>query len=254
MRFVNEPLEETRTAFRPDLDQLLTLRCYNRVGWLSDEPGSDMDQEIKKSGLETPQGTLIIEDRCTSQRLKTLGMAADLGIFWHARLGLQHEALIKIAELGQGHVVIAVHDEVTIVGYIAMHPPADFSRWGPLHLGDLIELGGIEVSRNWRRCGVARHLLQALLDTGAYEDKIVIAEALRWCWDLDETGLSVTQYRQMLLHLFGQFGFERYLTDDPEIADFPGNALAARIGPRARPESIAWFKNALFLTEPVKSI
>lgn len=243
---------ETQTVFRPDLDPLLTLRCYNRSRQGSEKQREDMETRIGLFELETPKGRLLIEDRCTPERLQALRMAPDLGIFWHAQPELQHEALVKIAALDRGHVVAAYQPDGTIVGFVAVHPPADFSRWGKLQMAELIELGGIEVSRAWRQCGVARRLLQALFDTGDYEDQIVITEALRWCWDLDESGLNVTQYRQMLLRLFGQFGFERYLTDDPEIARFPGNALAARIGSRTRPECVARFQNALFTVAPVK--
>src|SRR4030067_3410162 len=104
---------------------------------------------IYKSGLDAPQGSLTIEDRCTPQRLQELRMAADLGIFWHTRPELQREALIKITELDQGHVVAAIHDDTSIVGYIAIHPPAECTRWGQLQMADLIELGGVGVMRNW---------------------------------------------------------------------------------------------------------
>mgnify|MGYP005847667365 CR=1 FL=1 len=76
-------------------------------------------------------------------------------------------------------------------------------------------------------------MLEVAFAGAYYDDKIVIAAGLSWCWDLSGTGLSLNEYRQMLVKLVRPFGFASYYTDAPEIVRYPGNGLVARIGLRA---------------------
>jgi acetoin utilization protein AcuA len=195
--------------------------------------------------LITPQTTLTIQPACSTQVLETLSIDAGLGFFWHNRPDLQLAALKKIAAVPDGNVTIARHAH-TIVGYVTIGLPDPDVRWGRDRIPGLYELGGIEVSRDWRRRRVAEAILRATFAGDAYADAIVIATGYRWCWDFEESGVAARDYRDGLHRLFRKFGFEFYDTDEPNIAWYPDNALVARVGARAAPELIAQFKTLLF--------
>ncbi|MBI5653744.1 MAG: N-acetyltransferase [Chloroflexi bacterium] len=195
--------------------------------------------------LITPQATLIIQPACPTQVLETLSIDAGLGFFWHNRPDVQLAALKKIAALPGGNVTVARNDRA-IVGYVTLGLPDPDVRWGRDHIPGLYELGGIEVSRTWRRRRVAEAILRATFAGDAYADAIVIATGYRWCWDFEESGVSVREYREGLHRLFQKFGFEFFDTDEPNIAWYPDNALVARVGARAAPELLARFKTLLF--------
>ncbi len=207
--------------------------------------------------LHTPNGTLIIETHCTPEKLEQWQLADGLGIFWHGDLERQKEALISIAGKPESNVVVARTDDGTIVGFLTISAPDPNERWGKDHTPGLLELGGIEVARAWRGFGVARKLLEAAFQDGEYDDCIVFATAYSWCWDLDGMKMDVATYRKMLNTVFRPFGFEPYVTDEPNIRYYAGNALAARVGPnvplkllrqfldllvqdRNRPEFVMW--------------
>ncbi len=44
--------------------------------------------------------------------------------------------------------------------------------------------------------------------------------------------MSIANYRKLLHAVFSPFGFEPYVTDEPNVRYYSGNALAARVGPR----------------------
>jgi hypothetical protein len=50
----------------------------------------------------------------------------------------------------------------------------------------------------------------------------------------------------MLNRVFGDYGFQLYETDEPNIAWYPDNALVARIGSRVSSKLLANFKSLLF--------
>lgn len=185
--------------------------------------------------VRTERGPVHIVVGATPAQLRSWRMDAGLGLFWNHHPEKQHRALVEIAAAPQGRVVVALTAPDTIVGFLTFHPPSPLSRWGQAGLTDLVELGGIEVSPSWRRQGLAKGMLEAALADHAYDDKIIIAAGLSWCWDLRGTGLSLGGYQNVLLRLFRAFGFAPYSTNDPEITRYPGNGLVARIGPQVSP-------------------
>jgi len=195
--------------------------------------------------LTTPRGVVNIVPACPVAQLDELTIDARLGFFWHNRSDLQLDALKKIAATPEGCVTIA-HDGKTIVGFVTIGAPDPDVRWGRDHIKGLYELGGIEVSRDWRRCGIAEALLNTTFAHDRYTNAIVLATGYRWCWDFEESGLSARDYREALHRLFRKFEFEFFDTDEPNIAWYPDNALVARIGKRAPRELVAQFKALLF--------
>jgi len=49
-----------------------------------------------------------------------------------------------------------------------------------------------------------------------------------WTWDLE--GISAMDYRDMLISIFSQQGFETFQTNEPNIMMRPENLFMARIG------------------------
>jgi acetoin utilization protein AcuA len=96
---------------------------------------------------------------------------------------------------------------------------------------------------------LARKLLETAFATGRFEAKVCLATIYQWHFDLDGTSLTTYQYRRMLERMYGSVGFSVFKTDDPEIQYDPGNALMARIGPRAPEEVVKEFERLLFLGE-----
>ncbi len=196
--------------------------------------------------LNTPRGVVTIVARCPAEEIAQLGIDEGLGFFWHNRPDLQHQALVKIAALPEGNVTLAYNDARVIVGYVTVGAPDPDTRWGRDHLPGLYELGGIEVARAWRACGISRALLTALFADGSYDQAIVIATGYRWCWDYESSGLGLREYREVLHRTMRRAGFEFFETDEPNIAWYPDNALVARIGKHAPKELVKQFRALLF--------
>ncbi len=196
--------------------------------------------------MKTHRGTITIIPACLYEVLQTLGIDDGLGFFWHNRPDLQRDALLRIAAEPSGRVTVAHNADQKIVGYVTITPPDADTRWGRDHIDGLLELGGIEVAREWRGLRLSDALLKATFDRGAFDKTIVIATGYRWCWDMESTGLTVREYRDMLNRVFERYGFKFLETDEPNIAWYPDNALVARIGSRVSEKLQVQFKALLF--------
>jgi acetoin utilization protein AcuA len=196
--------------------------------------------------LSSPYGPIELWPCTSPDGLERFEIDPSLNIFRPALL--QQHALVGIAADLEGCVTIAKLG-YRIVGYAAFHPPDKIERWSQSNVPGIIELGAVETSVAHRGRHLARKLLETAFATGRFDDKVCIATIYQWHFDLDGTGLSTYQYRRLLERMYGSVGFTVYKTDDPEIQYDPGNALMARIGPRASPEVIQEFKRLLFLGE-----
>lgn len=175
--------------------------------------------------LTTDRGTVIIEGPVSEASLESLVMDEGLGNFRNP--GRQKEALTHIAGLPEGLVYIARFEE-RIIGYVLFHYPSEYSRW--IRHPRILELGAIEISRNWQRRGLAKALLAESFKNPVLEEFVVITTEFHWHWDLKNSNLDVWQYRDMLKRVFGSVGFKRRHTDDPEILEHPANMLMVRMG------------------------
>lgn len=202
--------------------------------------------EPPRRQVETRRGTITIIPACPVQVMGTLGIDEGLGFFWHNRPDLQRAALLRIAAQPRGRVTIAHSAERVIVGYVTVADPDADTRWGRDHIDGLLELGGIEVGRAWRGLGLSGALMEATFGGGVFDKEIVIATGYRWCWDVEPTGLTVHEYREMLHRVFQRYGFQFFETDEPNIAWYPDNVLVGRIGLRVSPQLLAQFKGLLF--------
>lgn len=188
---------------------------------------------VKERSLFTERGIITVEGPVAPARIRQFSFCTGLCKFRQPKE--QHLALIDIANLSEGLVYIA-HTGSEIIGYITFHYP-EFERWARSGIPCLLELGAIEVSRNWRGCGISNQLVQIPFDTDIMEDKIIVSMECYWFWDLQGSNLTPWEYRNLMEHLLAKGGFVTRLTDDPDIACHPANLLSVRIGSRVPQET-----------------
>lgn len=194
--------------------------------------------------IKTPHGDLIIEGPVSSDKLASYGFHEHLTAFRPP--GQQHQALIGIANLEEGRIIIARHRD-TIVGYVTYLFPDPLERWSEDRMDNLIELGAIEVIPQFRGCSVGKNLLVVSMMDDAMEDYLIITTEYYWHWDLKGTGLNVWEYRKIMEKMMNAGGLEWYATDDPEICSHPANCLMARIGKRVDMETVQRFDRLRFM-------
>ncbi|RRJ66580.1 GNAT family N-acetyltransferase [Paenibacillus oralis] len=170
---------------------------------------------------------IIVEGPVTPSHLQTLQMHPDLDAF--RKPGDQHAALVEIASLPEGRIILA-RSEATIIGYVTFHYPDELERWSQGRMPDLIELGAVEVADEYRSAGLGSKMIRTAFEDGQMERYIVFTTEYYWHWDLKNSGLSVWDYRNMMERLMKTVNMVWYATDDPEICSHPANCLMVRIG------------------------
>jgi acetoin utilization protein AcuA len=206
--------------------------------------GMEHKKTYNAKELKTPHGEIIIEGPISPEKLARLEFHEDLTAFRPAKQ--QHQALIEIAGLPEGRIIIARHHD-TIVGYVTYLYPDPLERWSEGNMENLIELGAIEVIPKFRGCSVGKNLLKVSMMDDAMEDYIIITTEYYWHWDLKGTGLNVWEYRKVMEKMMNAGGLVWYATDDPEISSHPANCLMVRIGKRVDQESIQKFDKLRFM-------
>lgn len=197
--------------------------------------------------ISTAKGVVHIRTHCTPDFVDSLELDGGLGVFPHYRsIVRDKKSMENIAGLSGANLVLACDDEGKIIGYIAFADPSPLERWGKNGDELLYELGAIEVSKNWRRFGIARKMVEIAVDDEELEDRIVLLTGFSWHWDLEGTGLSKAGYRRMLMHIFEPFGFRHFYTTEPNINLDSANMLMARIGSRVSVEDEERFYDVLF--------
>jgi acetoin utilization protein AcuA len=198
--------------------------------------------------LETARGPINLVGRADPGLLSRHPLEDGIGAFSHYSryaVEIQGKALARVAGLPEGRVLVAVHGG-RIVGFLTFHPADRELRWGHEGFSELLELGGIETSRNYRGLGIAPALMALAFDGGDYDARIVYATGYTWCWDLAGAGLSKAAYREKILGLFRRFGFDEHVTDEPNIRFDWCNVLMVRIGPRVSLAAHRRFLELLF--------
>jgi len=192
--------------------------------------------------FETPRGQVYIEGPVTGDYIDSLQMNQNLRNFRPA--DKQKEALIKITGMSFGMVYIA-RNQNEIIGYMTFHMADEYTRWHKHPR--VVEMGGIEISPDWRKCNVGDHLMKSAFSNEALEDYIVLTMEYCWHWDLRNCNLDVWEYQKMLTKLFARVGLNKTTTDDPDIIEHPANVLMARIGKKVSREDIMKFESMRFL-------
>lgn len=157
----------------------------------------------------------------------------------------QLEALIEIAGLPEGRVIVA-REEQMIVGYVTFHYPDEMERWSEGMMEDLIELGAVEVADRYRGAGLGKRMIRLAFAGGQLENVIVFTTEYYWHWDLKGSGLDVWEYRSMMERLMKSVDMVWFATDDPEICSHPANCLMVRIGKQVPLSSAEQFDRVRF--------
>jgi acetoin utilization protein AcuA len=186
---------------------------------------------------------LVVEGPVPPERLRSYTMHRDLDAF--RRPKEQFEALVEIAELPEGRIIVARSDQ-QIVGYVTFHYPDELERWSEGHMEDLIELGAIEVANDFRGKGLGKKMIQLAFEDGQMENFITFTTEYYWHWDLEKSGLNVWQYRNMMEKLMKCVDMVWFATDDPEICSHPANCLMVRIGKSVPLSSVEQFDRVRF--------
>lgn len=206
-----------------------------------DSTVDEKDIQVTKGLIFTPQGRIHLEGPVTNRYLSRLTMNKHLNNFRPAER--QKEALCTITELANGRVFIARYEQ-EVIGYVTFHHPDEYSRWSKHPW--VLELGAIEVSKQWRKYRVAQHLLKEAFSNNFVEDFIIITIEYCWHWDLRGSGLTTWDYQRMLTKLFSSVGLRKRATDDPDILEHPANVLMVRPGNNVPKEAIQRFEELTF--------
>ncbi|SFE13635.1 acetoin utilization protein AcuA [Paenibacillus algorifonticola] len=196
------------------------------------------DKVILADGRE-----LVLEGPVPAEQLTLLKMHQDLDAF--RRPAEQHEALVEIAALEEGRIILA-REEDCIVGYVTFHYPDELERWSEGNMIDLVELGAVEVANDYRSYGLGKKMIQLAFAEQQMENLIIFTTEYYWHWDLKSTELSVWDYRTMMEKLMKSVDMIWYATDDPEICSHPANCLMVRIGSEVPLASIEQFDRVRF--------
>ncbi len=186
---------------------------------------------------------IVLEGPVTPSHLRTLRMHPELDAFRKPKD--QHMALIEIAGLPEGRIILARENDL-IIGYVTFHYPDEMERWSQGNMTDLIELGAIEVANEYRSLKIGSRMISTAFEDGQMEKYIVFTTEYYWHWDLKSSGLSVWDYRKMMERLMQTVDMVWYATDDPEICSHPANCLMVRIGKEVPIESEEQFDRIRF--------
>jgi len=204
----------------------------------------------RESVISSPAGPVRILSACPPTFLQSLTLDEGIGRFARYRSIISGTGtLATVAALPDANVTVALAPAGQIIGYIECSYPDAIEGWRDNGDGLCYELGAIEVSRHWRRLGLARAMTALILTDPFVESKVFFLTGYCWHWDLDQTNLSEYAYRNMLVRLFRPLGFRVYLTTNPEITMSSANVLMARIGTRVIPSQIERFQKMLFTFE-----
>ncbi|HSC72142.1 MAG TPA: GNAT family N-acetyltransferase [Candidatus Methylomirabilis sp.] len=186
----------------------------------------------------------------TAGELERLSVGEGLGAYCRYRAGETLRLLGRVLKAPAGRVVASLAGNA-LVGYLALFQPGAEERWGRRSPVGLLELGALEVDRAWRRRGLARALLKATFAGGELDRAIVLAPQYAADWDLEASGLTGREYRDLILRLLRRHGFADFVTDEPTLAADPKNFLLVRVGEKAPPDLYQAFRDLLTETAPL---
>ncbi len=197
-------------------------------------------QSVQKEDSGTE---IVVEGPVSPEQLSVMSMHPQLDAF--RRPKDQHEALVEIAGLPEGRIIVARTGDL-IVGYVTFHYPDEIERWSQGNMTDLIELGAIEVADDYRSLGLGKKMIRLAFLEDQMENVICFTTEYYWHWDLEKSGLSVWDYRQMMEKLMKCVDMVWFATDDPEICSHPANCLMVRIGKKVPLSSVEQFDRIRF--------
>lgn len=188
----------------------------------------------------TSRGRVVIEGPVSAHTFSSLTICPDMNIFRPS--SAQMQALADITQQLSGKVYIARRG-CSIIGYVTFHRPDDQQHWG--QHDRLIEMGGIEVARTWRRYHIATTLVKHAFTSSCWENYIIMSIECCRNWDLQESKLGIWEYRRMLDKLLNRVGFIPRFTTMYDILEHPANVLLARRGSKIGPHEWSLFNKLI---------
>ena len=149
-----------------------------------------------------------------------------------------------------GNMALALLNHKIIVGFAVLDAPDAEDRWARIGKPVVMELKAVEVLREFRNHGIARHLLDHLFSDPELNKKIIYLTAYSWIWDLDFSGLPIESYRNMLCSLYAGYGFFELPTNESNICLKPENIFMVRMGrdvSKRDQENFKWLRFGVFL-------
>lgn len=199
----------------------------------------------------TSAGKLRIRCGCNPDEIRGYTFDPQFGTYAQFRsLYTKRETLEKIADYEGTNVVLALTEADHIIGFGVLDYPEPNERWTRLGPKRMMEVKAIEVCRDWRAAHIAKGILGMLLSHPLLEKMIVYMVGYSWTWDLDGTGKTAQEYRNILLRLFSSQEFIEMQTNEPNICLKPENLFMARVGKKLSDEIIQQFKWLRFGVNP----
>ncbi len=202
-------------------------------------------QEAKIHEFNTAYGPVCIRAWAPRELLRELTIGEGLGAFWYYSVEKTRTNLFQSLSNPQSEIILAYTPDKLLIGYLLISLPGRRGRWR--RLGIVYETT-IEVAREWRRYGIASKLLSTAIEDPHWQDKIFLAEGYSWAWDLEGTGLSPAEYREIWKNMMARFGFIEVKTDDPGILGDPWSLMMAWVGPKVDEEKKSLFFQNLVMT------
>jgi len=201
------------------------------------------DSTHHKIDRSTPLGPIQIRSFCTPDEIQTYRFDAQFTA--HAQyksIYTKRETLVQHAESASANVVIALTESRQIAGFGVFSHPDDDERWAKLESGIMMEIKAVEVCRRFRSCKIAGDLLGLMLTHPNVEQMIAYMVGYSWTWDLDGSGLTAQQYRNVLIRLFSPHQFIELQTNEANICLRPENLFMGRVGSQVSDQVCQDFK------------
>ena len=195
---------------------------------------------------ETSHGKVAIYSGYPAGHFDRLKLDSGIGNFAHYSSIIQKlDVFDKVASQSDGRVSIALLNETTVIGYLACWIPEQTERWSKLG-GLMYEMGAIEVSRNFRKMGIAHTMVDLTIAGEFFDRRITYMNGFLWHWDLDGSGLSKFEYRKMMLKFLDNWCFHEFYTNEPNIGLRQENLFMARIGSKVTERDRQRFRDLRF--------
>ena len=203
----------------------------------------------KQIEWSTRRGKVIISSFCSPDDIVSLSFIEAYTKYARYRsIVSKKETLIKAASQPDTNVTLAFTPDGKIIGFGILGYPPPGERWQRVGNRIMMEVSVIEVGRPWRSLGISKKILRFLVDHPLEERRIFYMVGYSWTWDLER--ISAMDYRNMLISMFSQQGFETFQTNEPNIMMRPENLFMARIGANISEAIQKQFKQVRFDLDP----
>jgi acetoin utilization protein AcuA len=180
---------------------------------------------------KTPLGDICVRAFCTPAEILSFEFDSQFRAYpQYKSIYTKRRTLEAFAAVEGTNVTLALTPDRRIIGFGVLAFPEPDERWAKLGSGTMMEVKAIEVGRVWRSHKIASDILSMLLTHPRLEQMIVYMVGYSWTWDLDGTGLTAQQYRNMLIRLFSAHGFHEFQTNEPNLCLKPENLFMGRVG------------------------